>query len=192
MGRICRSLDSLIDRLALAAMALSALLLVAMLAVISFEVAVRSTGLGNPNIALELGGYAIAAITLLSAAHGLRSGGFIRVTLIYDKLNERTQACLQILFNTVGLWYVGLLTWNLTQLALQFHQNNNVSATALGIPQYLPLIPVVLGSSVLGLVLVSDLMRAVGTLLSGGGAQRDTSSNTDSIADAAISEGPRQ
>lgn len=177
MKRVGRAVDRAVGVLSGACAAISALLLVLMMLLIVVQVSVRQLGGSNLNLAVEMSGYAIAGITLLAAPYGLRSGAFIRVSLVYDRLAPVGRALLQLVFDCLGILYVGLLTYYLWEVAGDFQRGSVVSSTGTGTPLYLPLFVVVFGAAVCCLALAVEIVRDVLAAAAGttGRAIRDRS-----------------
>lgn len=189
MRQVGRALDRGVGALSSFCGVLSAVLLVLMMLVIVVQVALRGAFDVNLNVAIELSGYAIAAITLLAAPYGLRSGAFIRVTIVYDRLRPRPQALLRFLFDCLGLLYVGLLTYYLWDLTARFFVSGIVSSTGNKIPQYLPLALVLLGAAVCFLAVLVEVARDVIAIAAGSTGRGQPAATQDDTAESSLTGG---
>lgn len=105
----------------------STALLVAILALISLDVVTRN--LGSTGI---LGTVEIVMLLLLVAVAGAlpqleRTGEFLRVDIFQDRLGPRVRGVVRIVLALVQLFFSALLTWRVTEYALQQMQTGRVT-----------------------------------------------------------------
>ncbi len=122
-----------------AAMAVSGAAVVLMMALVTFEVVLRTFANRSTLVADEMAGYLLVAMTFLGLAPSLRRGAFIRIDTYRDRLRGGARRLLDVALVAVGLayaitvdWYLwGLLadSWRLGTTSIQ------VSRTPLWIPQ---------------------------------------------------------
>lgn len=150
-----------IDRLSMTGMSLAALAVLAMLLVVTLEVALRSTGSQPTGLADEWSGYLLVACTFLGLAYTARVDGLVRVSLLYDRLSPKAKAGLRILYMVVALVVVGVIAGAVLDTTLRSRsfglRSNFLSRTPIWLPQSV----MVLGAVTMLLQLVAELAKAV-------------------------------
>jgi len=137
-----------------AAMAVSGAAVVGMMALVTFEVLLRTFANRSTLVADEMAGYLLVAMTFLGLAPSLRDGAFIRIDTYRARLRGGARRLLDVALVTVALayaitvdWYLWDLlagTWRLGTTSIQ------VSRTPLWIPQAI--------MAVGGLLLILELL----------------------------------
>jgi TRAP-type C4-dicarboxylate transport system permease small subunit len=148
-----RCLDLLYD----AAGMLAALLLVGTLAMVLTGIAGRLLNFHVPGTD-AYAGYCMAGCGFLALAHTFKRGEHIRVTLILERLGGRAHRALE-------LWALGcasilavLFAFYSVRLAFQSWQFNDISTASDATPLWIPQLAMALGTVVLGIALVDELM----------------------------------
>jgi TRAP-type C4-dicarboxylate transport system permease small subunit len=151
-GRVLRLCEGL-------ALKLSALLMLALLALMNVEIAARYLFGKSTLLADEYGGYFYAWIVLLGSVHLLRSDKYLTVTLLTDRLSERGRNVAAIFAGLIGL---GVSLVSLSSTYSIIHQSwmfgtrsMQPSATPLIYPQFAMLI----GYGLLSLAYVEEIVR---------------------------------
>jgi|APCry1669189070_1035195.scaffolds.fasta_scaffold09999_2 hypothetical protein len=137
--------------------------LVAMLVIITAEAVARLFG-HSLEMADEVGGYLLVAISFLSLAVCQVSGSFHHLELLQPRLSPRGRAMWSVIFNVLSLACTLVILWQLCRLEMQSWSYGDVAPTELQTPLWLPRITMPLGMLGLTLVLLRALFESVATL----------------------------
>jgi len=148
-----RALDALYD----AAAWLAALFLVGTLAMVLTGIAGRILHFHVPGTD-SYAGYCMAAAGFLALAHTLKRGEHIRVTLILDHLGVRPRRWMELWALGAGVLLAGLFAWYSVRLAWQSWDFNDVSTGNDATPLWIPQLSMALGTLVLLVALVDELV----------------------------------
>lgn len=146
-----------LDRLYLAAGAIGAgfIALICLLMVgqsILREFGVR-TGAVN-----DLVSWFCAAASFFAMAHAFKHGDFVRVTLLLEHLNERTRRYAEIACLSIGTLCTGYLAWWANKFTYDSFMFNEVAQGLLPIPIWIPQSSFALGSLLLLVAVVDELV----------------------------------
>jgi TRAP-type C4-dicarboxylate transport system permease small subunit len=141
--------------------ALCALLLVAMIVLIGAEAIARNLFATSLQITDEIGGYLLVAVTFLSMSVAEAHGSFHRVELLQARLRQSTQMISQIMFDAVSLIASGLVMWQLTRLTMNSWRSEDVAATPLQTPLWLPQSVMAIGMALLCIALLRTILTKV-------------------------------
>ncbi|NWG24044.1 MAG: TRAP transporter small permease [Pseudorhodoplanes sp.] len=141
------------------ALKLSAFLMIALLALMNVEIAMRYVFGKSTLLADEYGGYFYAWIVLLGAVHLLRSDKYLTVTLLTNRLSPSGRNAAALFAGIVGL-AVSLIslasTWSIVEMSWMFGSRSiQPSATPLLYPQ----LAMLLGYGLLSLAYVEEIVR---------------------------------
>lgn len=166
--RLWLRLGNAFDRLGDLLLALSALLLLAMVLLLGVEIAGRALLRTSTQVADEYSGYLFTWMTLCSAVYAQRHGRFIRVDVLRDRLAPRRRALGDAIAALVAAALCAVLvhaTWNTVQVSLQFGSVSlQPSQTPLALPQaIMPLGFLMLGAAFLHGA-ITDLLQALGVV----------------------------
>jgi TRAP-type C4-dicarboxylate transport system permease small subunit len=139
------------------------LTLVAMLVIITAEAVARLFG-HSLEMADEVGGYLLVAISFLSLAVCQVSGSFHHLELLQPRLSDRGRAIWSVIFNVLSLACTLVIFWQLCRLEMQSWSYGDVAPTELQTPLWLPRITMPLGMFGLSLVLLRSLFESLTTL----------------------------
>jgi TRAP-type C4-dicarboxylate transport system permease small subunit len=103
-------------------------------------------------------GYCMAAAGFLALAHTLKRGEHIRVTLILDHLGPRARHRLELWALAAGVLLAGLFAWFSLRLAYQSWDFHDISTASDATPLWLPQLSMALGTLVLLVALVDELV----------------------------------
>jgi TRAP-type C4-dicarboxylate transport system permease small subunit len=134
------------------------LFLVAMIVLISMEAIARNVFHTSLQITDEVGGYLLVAITFLSMSVAEANGAFHRVELVQMRLSRRTQLLTQTVFDLLSLAASVAVTWQLIRLTMNSWRSEDVAATPLQTPLWLPQSVMGLGMALLCLALVRSII----------------------------------
>lgn len=137
--------------------------LVAMLVIITAEAVTRLFG-RSLEMADEVGGYLLVAISFLSLAVCHVSGSFHHLELLQPRLSPRGRAIWSVIFDALSLACTLVIFWQLCRLEMQSWVYGDVAPTELQTPLWLPRITMPLGMFGLGLVLLRSLIESLKAL----------------------------
>lgn len=156
-----------LDRLAQGLLAMSTLMLAAMLVLINVEVAGRYLFGYSTLIADEYAGYLFTWIVLAGFLHALRSGSLLRVGILIDRLRGRRRALFDVLNALLGLVLCAIVAyaaWQTVATSLLFETaSSHASRTPVWIPQ--TVMPA--GMALLGLGFLEQGFRSARALILG-------------------------
>ena len=147
----------LLDRLYDLAAWLAALFMIGTLVMVLTAIAGRLLHFHVPGTD-AYAGYCMAASGFLALAGTLRRGEHIRVTLIVERLTGRARHGLELWALAVAALLAGLFAWFWISLALQSSDFNTVSTAKDGTPLWIPQISMALGTPILLIALVDELV----------------------------------
>lgn len=158
VGRVTTIFDRSLNLMAIFA----GVLLIFLMLIISYDIVIRY--LAHPTgWAVEISEYVLLWITFLGAAWLLRSEGHVRMDLLLNRLNPRTQALLNVITSIIGAticliiaWYSVEATWENFRVGYQF-------AGQLNVPKFTVLLIIPIGSF---LLFIQFLRRTNGYLAS--------------------------
>ena len=139
------------------------LTLVAMLVIITAEAVARLFG-HSLEMADEVGGYLLVAISFFSLAVCQVSGSFHHLELLQPRLSDRGRAMWSVIFNVLSLACTLVIFWQLCRLEMQSWSYGDVAPTELQTPLWLPRLTMPLGMFGLSLVLLRSLFESLATL----------------------------
>jgi TRAP-type C4-dicarboxylate transport system permease small subunit len=110
---------------------------------------------------LEICEYILLYIVFLGAAWVLKEEGHVRVGLVVDRLNPKTQAVVSVITSIVGAFVCSTLAWYGARITWDHFLRGVPSIEMLHLPQYLILMIIPIGSF---LLFVQFLRRSYGYL----------------------------
>ncbi len=146
-------------------------LVLAMVALIFVEAFMRYALNRPPAVADEFSAYMLVALSFLGAAYTWRGGGHIRITALVSKLPPKVASWLRL----VTLVFVFLFVLALSQSSYSFMATSfkfhMTSATWLRVPLQVPHMTVAIGFTILLVVLMVDITRAIMSIRAGKSAE---------------------
>lgn len=139
---------------------LCCLTLAAMLIIISAEAVARLFG-KSLEMADEVGGYLLVAISFLSLSVCQVSGSFHHLELLQPRLKPKAQAIWAIVFDLMALGCTLVILWQLCRLEIQSWAYGDVAPTELQTPLWLPRLSMPIGVGALVLVLFGSLIASI-------------------------------
>lgn len=103
-------------------------------------------------------GYCMAAASFLALAHTLKRGEHIRVTLFLDRFGGRLRRPLEIWSHLAGTFFCGALALFSLRLVILSREFNDISQGNDATPLWIPQLGMALGSLVLLVAMVDDLV----------------------------------
>ena len=149
----------LIDRLDMISAYLAAAGLATMSGIVFSEVVLRSLFTRSTLIADEIASYMLAMVSFFALGYTLRTGGHIRVTLIFHRFPAKARKWVDVVFVLIGLASLSFFTMWLLDLVIQSYVTKIDSQSQIETPLWIPQSVLVYGTIVLSLALVSRLIR---------------------------------
>ena len=145
--------------------------LVAMMAIVTFDVVLRYF-FNDPTVwAGEVASFLTIAVVFLGLAHNLRQGDHIRIDVLTKLLSARTQLVLDVAAHGVAIVFSVLLFMGCWVRFDNFWVRHTTSDSPLMIPLWIPMLPVLAGAAVFCLAAVSGFVLRLHTLLSSGAGE---------------------
>ncbi len=160
-----RLLDGLYDGAAwLAALCMVGLLAMVLLSIVSRQLHFHVPGTD------AYAGYLMAAAGFLALAHTLKRGEHIRVTLLLHRLRGRARRALEVWALAAASALALLSAGYSVRLAWQSHVFNDISTGNDATPLWLPQLGMALGTAILAIAFVDELvLEMLGRRAHGGG-----------------------
>ena len=109
----------------------------------------------------EYSGYLLVFITFLAASSSVRSGYFVRLNVVTQRLPKRAQDILNILAYALGVLVLSFYLWRCFELFVQSLQRHTTSVTSLytplAFPQFFMIMGLVLTDMTLGALLITEV-----------------------------------
>lgn len=110
----------------------------------------------------DLVAWLCAAAAFLSMAHAFKHGDFVRVTLLSEKVSDRTHRRLEFLSLSLASVAVGYLTWWASKFTYESWQFNEIANGMVVIPLWIPQLSFVVGAWMLLLAVVDEMFLVMG------------------------------
>jgi len=146
--------------------AVCCLFLLAMIILIGAEAIARNVFGTSLQVTDEVGGYLLVALTFLSMPVAEAQGAFHRVEFVQARLRLRARLICQIAFELISLVASAIVTWQLTRLTINSLYAEDVAATPLQTPLWLPQISMAIGMLILCFALVRTMIAKLRRLRS--------------------------
>ena len=146
---------------------LCALALLAMIGLIGAEAVARNLFDFSLQVADEVGGYLLVAVSFLSLSVAQAHGAYHRVELVQARLSRRARLASGILFDLAALAASGILTWQLTRLCLNSWRAEDVAPTPLLTPLWLPQLAMPIGAALVCFTLLRTILLKIRRLRRG-------------------------
>ena len=137
-----------------AAMAVSGAAVVGMMALVTFEVLLRTFANRSTLVADEMAGYLLVAMTFLGLAPSLRDGAFIRIDTYRDRLRGGARRLLDVALVALALAYAITVDWYLWDLLAGTWRLGTTSIQVSRTPLWIPQAVMAVG----GLLLILELL----------------------------------
>ena len=158
-SRVAGRTADLIDRIDMLSAYLAAVGLAAMSGIVFWEVLIRSLFTRSTLIADEIASYMLAMLSFFALGYTLRTGAHIRVTLFFHLFSAKARKWIDAAFVLIALVALSFLTLWLIELVVQSYVTKIDSQSQIETPLWIPQSALVYGTVVLGLALVSRLIR---------------------------------
>ncbi len=127
-----------IDILSALGLWISGIAVLVMTLLITVEVVGRRVLNYSTLIADEFSGYLLVVITFMGAAYTLKTGGFTRMELVYNRFKARGRWIIDLVFNLVSLVFMVILNYWLWVHIISNYRSNMASISILQTPLYIP------------------------------------------------------
>lgn len=144
----------LIDKITLIGAHISGIFILVIVALVFIEVIGRGFFKFSIMICDEISGYLNGALVFLGLAYTMRSGGFIRIEILFNLFHGNVKRLLKWLTCLLSLVYVSILVVYLWRHIFFFYKNKIVSTYFTNLPQFIPLSVIEIGAILLGLLLL--------------------------------------
>lgn len=144
-----------------AAMAVSGAAVVGMMALVTFEVLLRTFANRSTLVADEMAGYLLVAMTFLGLAPSLRGGAFIRIDTYRDRLRGGARRALDVALVAVALAYAITVDWYLWDLLAGTWRLGTTSIQVSRTPLWIPQAVMAVGGLLLILELVVEMVLVI-------------------------------
>ncbi|WP_341648424.1 TRAP transporter small permease [Thauera humireducens] len=140
--------------------ALAALGMVATLVLVASGVVTRPLGIYLPGTD-DYAGYTMAACGFFALAYTFKHGEHIRVSLVLERAGPRMRAALELFSLASGTAVAAMLAFYAVRLVLQSHEFEEISQGVDATPLWIPQLTMAIGSVVLLIALLDDLVTTV-------------------------------
>ncbi|HAF55552.1 MAG TPA: TRAP transporter permease DctQ [Thauera sp.] len=140
--------------------ALAAVGMVATLVLVTSGVVTRPLGIYLPGTD-DYAGYAMAACGFFALAYTFKHGEHIRVSLLLERAGPRLRAGLELFSLVSGTAVAATLAFYSVRLVLQSHEFEEISQGVDATPLWIPQLTMAIGSVVLLIALVDDLVATL-------------------------------
>ena len=143
------------------AMVVSGAAVVGMMALVTFEVLLRTFANRSTLVADEMAGYLLVAMTFLGLAPSLRGGAFIRIDTYRDRLRGGARRALDVTLVAVALAYAITVDWYLWDLLAGTWRLGTTSIQVSRTPLWIPQAVMAVGGLLLIVELVVEMVLVI-------------------------------
>jgi len=133
------------------------IVLVAMMVLITVEVVSRTLFNFSTQLADEVSGYLLVAVTFLGIGISLREGALFRVDMLYARFSARLKERIELFFNLLSLAFILLAEYQILRFLVSSIERGVTAPTLLGTPLYLPQLVMPIGLGIVILVLFAEI-----------------------------------
>lgn len=146
---------SLLDKLYLAAGALSGLCIIAICCIILARVVGRWIGIEVPS-SDDFAGFLLAAASFLGLAYTFRQGGHIRVSLFTSRLSATAHKWVEKAILSLGCVLIIYLSWQLVYMVYESYLFEEVSSGYVPVPLWIVQLPLALGMIIFSVAVIDQ------------------------------------
>jgi TRAP-type C4-dicarboxylate transport system permease small subunit len=161
MGRAGGPLAAAAAVLRGAAMAVSGAAVAGMMALVTFEVLLRTFANRSTLVADEMAGYLLVGMTFLGLAPSLRDGAFIRIDTYRGRLRGGARRALDVALVALALAYAITLDWYLWDLLAGTWRLGTTSIQVSRTPLWIPQTVMAVGGLLLIVELVVEMVLVI-------------------------------
>lgn len=148
------------DRVSTAAVVLAGVCVFGILLIVCLEVLLRQFR-QSLLVTDEIAGYLNATLVFLGLAYTLKSGGFIRVELLFDALPKGLRLVAVWIFTLISAIAVGIMLYYAAGHVLYAFEQDTRAISILDTPEWIPQSMMLLGLAVLFLQIIAFLVERV-------------------------------
>jgi len=152
---------SFVDKIASLGGAISALLLVLMMLLITTDVLGRYFFSKPTYVADELSGYALVAITFLALSQTEKLNKHMRVTSLVSQLSPKIRKWLGLITAILTLLFAIWFTWSTSVTVIQIHKQGIISLSIMHTPQWTVHTLLPIGLSMFVLASISNITKRI-------------------------------
>ena len=138
---------------------MAAAALLAMLAIICFDVLMRYVFNSPTTWATEIATYLLVAIAFLGMAYTHLQGAHIRMDFLISAVSPITRTTLTLIAEWLGFIFVAFAAWQSVVMTWENFVNGTRIFSLLYTPVYLPQIPIAIGFIAFGLAILANILR---------------------------------
>ena len=153
------ALSAFADRAGQVSGVLSAMGLLAIAAIICWEVFSRYVRNEPTTWVTEIATYLLVAVAFVGLAAAQRADAHIYVELVVDMLAEKRQRQLKVVTNWIGFFFVLFCCWQVALFIYGEYRNGTRDWGLLSTPQWIPEFPIIVGFVLFGIALLADNLR---------------------------------
>jgi len=146
-----------------------AVAIVAMAAIVFFEIVTRNLFHFSFEISDELGGYIIVGISFLSLPVCQVYRSYHHVQFVQNRLSPRMKALSHLIFDLLSLMFCLVLVWQLTRFVMSSYRSEDTAASLLATPLWIPQAAMPIGMVACSISLVRSVIGNFRRFLASGG-----------------------
>jgi TRAP-type C4-dicarboxylate transport system permease small subunit len=141
-------------------------IVILLMAIVAIELVVRGLFGWSLQSTVELGGYALVAVTFLSMSTGLVNHAYHRVHFLEARMSIRGRAWLRLVFDTLAFAVTAILVWQFARFELITWRSGDVAPTNLMTPFWMPRLVMLIGVTGLAISLLRTILGDLRRLFS--------------------------
>ncbi len=139
--------------------------ILAIMAVIIYDVISRSLFNAPTTWALEASEFLVVASVFLATSYALLTGAHVRIELVVQHFNQKAQEWLTLLAAVIGIVFSGTLAWQGIKMGWRYLSPQIVNSTSIKwLPMFVPYAAIPLGSALLTLIFIIQINDALKSL----------------------------
>ena len=103
-----------------------------------------------------------AASAFLAMAHAFKHGDFVRVTLLLERLGERSRFAFEVVSLSIASVVMGYLAWWAARFTWESWKFNDMATNMVAIPMWIPQLSFVIGAALFLLAVLDELFIVLG------------------------------
>ena len=149
-----------IGRIAQVLQVIGQIVLAFMVVTICYDATMRYAFAAPTSWSLEVNGFLIVYLAVMTAADVQRTDAHIRITFVTDRLGGAARGVVRTVIALVGVAFSGIMAWRGALLTAQAWEYGERVSSGFGTPMVLPYAMLPIGFGVLGLIFLLNLFGA--------------------------------